>query len=539
MTEKAIEDLLVHPGGESLSLLRAHLREGRTTPYRVVRAAAKLLFSQSPFLPLGGEHEDHLVEAVHLALLHDRGGLFVLGESLEKTFEVDPSWPRTGLLHAAARRGLSRLMAQLLSWGANPDLRDGWGRTPLFYAATAEAVEVLVEAGADLEAKDRWGRTPLFDHEHLSWRRVEALARLLEKGANPRVRSEDGRDPLVAFLEARVHRYDEGAPSFVELLLERGGSFFNLERALHVTLTQGFGDQGARVLELLAERSPELFSRKRTSLLLSAAGQLGMVRAALSVLERASGGLGREDAAGVVRGVILSPEPDGKELLGLVEPYVEALGPDEAEELLGLALEEGKWRMAERLAPKAGGLAPSRLALIPPRLRKGLVLQLYELAKRKAGEEEAFLSLVYGNPKRWERSWGREGARVIGWVKPSVEVLLRIPPRGKEASLPTYHALLYGFRRYPGHRGAFLLKATEEKVLDVFPGLAAEMLEGLGPGEVDREVLDLAAARVLEAAHRTGWKGSFKDLLERFLRAGANPTRFAEEGPMAGALAGL
>ena len=55
-------------------------------------------------------------------------------------------------------------LEDLLSKGANPNLKDNRGRTPLHHAAFhgyADNVEALLAAGADPNARDNDGWTPL------------------------------------------------------------------------------------------------------------------------------------------------------------------------------------------------------------------------------------------------------------------------------------------------------------------------------------------------------------------------------------------
>jgi ankyrin repeat protein len=67
-------------------------------------------------------------------------------------------------LAEALKRGNSEAAALLLSYGARPDVRDSYRRTPLHLAAQnclEEVFELLLKRGADPRARDRYGKTPL------------------------------------------------------------------------------------------------------------------------------------------------------------------------------------------------------------------------------------------------------------------------------------------------------------------------------------------------------------------------------------------
>ena len=118
-------------------------------------------------------------------------------------------------LHAAAYEGDVKRVRKLLEEGANPNARDEYGRTPLYYAASrdVEVVKLLLQHGADPKARSRGGETPL--HSAAWSGNVEVVKLLLERGADPNAKTTSGRTPL-------HEAADMGHVEVVQLLLQHG-----------------------------------------------------------------------------------------------------------------------------------------------------------------------------------------------------------------------------------------------------------------------------------------------------------------------------
>ncbi len=101
-------------------------------------------------------------------------------------------------LFAAVDRDSGRCAMFLLSKGADPNVANMSGSTPLHHIAAApsrlEMAKALLEAGADPSAANKRGATPL--HIAAGAGYADLVEALLEKGSDPLALDSDGATPL-------------------------------------------------------------------------------------------------------------------------------------------------------------------------------------------------------------------------------------------------------------------------------------------------------------------------------------------------------
>ncbi|MYD96068.1 MAG: hypothetical protein F4X98_01605 [Gammaproteobacteria bacterium] len=84
---------------------------------------------------------------------------------VEHGWNIDEGAGVRTLLHHDANHGHGAKVRLLLAHGADPNVRDAAGRTPLHLIAARgtgrEAIQALVDAGAEFDVRDNAGRTPV------------------------------------------------------------------------------------------------------------------------------------------------------------------------------------------------------------------------------------------------------------------------------------------------------------------------------------------------------------------------------------------
>jgi cytohesin len=112
---------------------------------------------------------------------------------------------RTALFYAAMTHGRIGVLQQLLALGADPNIVDASGETPLHHAVKVGApggwsiVSELVAKGADINAKNNDGRTPA--HVKAARRKGVRLDELIKLGADLVAKDNDGNTVLHLAIE--------------------------------------------------------------------------------------------------------------------------------------------------------------------------------------------------------------------------------------------------------------------------------------------------------------------------------------------------
>jgi len=103
------------------------------------------------------------------------------------------------LLHLSVIKDDIRFVDLLIARGLCVNSKDKWMCCPLHYAQSPDMVQLLVETGADIDVKNIRGCTPLY--EAVRAEKLEVVRELLRQGANPNIKNFSGKSPLALAVE--------------------------------------------------------------------------------------------------------------------------------------------------------------------------------------------------------------------------------------------------------------------------------------------------------------------------------------------------
>ncbi|MXY85522.1 MAG: hypothetical protein F4Y95_03255 [Chloroflexi bacterium] len=169
-------------------------------------------------------------------------------------------------LHIAASKDARPEVIELLvGAGASVNALNSRGETPLDvafrYAASVWTIDALVDASGGIDAKDPRGRSML--HRAVETPHPRLVRRLLERGADPNARDQDGRSPLhlISTRGRHVANSDQPELSIISYLVQHGAMLELPDRngwtALHWAAHEG----GRRVIASLVEEGADVSAR--------------------------------------------------------------------------------------------------------------------------------------------------------------------------------------------------------------------------------------------------------------------------------------
>lgn len=121
-----------------------------------------------------------------------------------------------GALHIVVKRSDATYLGFLLAKGADPNIRDGQGETPMMTALLGgfvPGVELLLKRGGNVNLGNSRGETPLIRAVQL--RNPEAVRLLLANGADP-----DQTDNVAGMSARDYARVDTRSPAVAKMMAE-------------------------------------------------------------------------------------------------------------------------------------------------------------------------------------------------------------------------------------------------------------------------------------------------------------------------------
>ncbi|CAG5125405.1 unnamed protein product [Candidula unifasciata] len=194
------------------------------------------------------------------------------GGNVDEFYEDTMNISSKSLLHVCCGKGHVECLKVLIEHGAQLDVRDKWGQTPLMYSVTIqfpEVAKVLLDADADLvSCQDRYGKAPL--HCAVEAGSDELVQLLLQYGADINIRCHDGMTPLMMCCTADTDGKKVGV---MKVLLEAGAlidlkDFRGKRTALHVAASSG-NTQAVEMLIAAGADTNEIDKTLRTPLTLA------------------------------------------------------------------------------------------------------------------------------------------------------------------------------------------------------------------------------------------------------------------------------
>jgi membrane protease YdiL (CAAX protease family) len=140
-----------------------------------------------------------------------------MGGDINATSNAGGDWKGVTALEEAAQRPNPEMVRFLLEKGANPNVKDSHGETPLIVATEQNQLQnmkLLISKGANINSRNNRGFTAL--RSAAEYNRLEAARFLIDSGADLNLTDNEEKTPLAAANQ-------RGYVNLVNLLQQKGG----------------------------------------------------------------------------------------------------------------------------------------------------------------------------------------------------------------------------------------------------------------------------------------------------------------------------
>ncbi len=149
----------------------------------------------------------------------------------------------------------SGIVKGVLKMGADPDICDDQGRSPLMNAAIESnysAFQLILESGADIDLKDKNNMTALM--HAADWDNAHMVRLLLEKGADVQVTDGEGRTVLmIAVSKISFDGYEEQMSQIVQMLIDHDVNIHKVDDSGKTALSSSVDYENAKTVKTLIE----------------------------------------------------------------------------------------------------------------------------------------------------------------------------------------------------------------------------------------------------------------------------------------------
>jgi ankyrin repeat protein len=270
--------------------------------------------------------------------------------------------PASDRFYAAIRANDPGALRVLVAGGADVNVRDRHGETPLMYAAvagSADAMSFLIGQGADVNARNEFGSNALI----WSATDIAKVRLLLSHGADVNAATKRGRTALL------VAALSDGSAEIVRLLLEKGADPKAVDAFKTTTLRGAAIGNDTETMRLLMEAGVDVNAADFPGItpLMMAAGWNGNLPAVSLLLAHGA------KVNAVSAPVMGLPSKNGPSEFGKLTALLMA-APFGPPELIGKLMEAG----ADVNAKDVRGMTPLMLAVATDRQDNGVIRMLLE-----------------------------------------------------------------------------------------------------------------------------------------------------------------